>query len=176
MNGALQSATPGPVKGRERDLTGSRYVPRMLLVILRIYLGIILFTTDLGKLTRDTPFANEMLDFLRGVATRRASAPYLHFVQQVVIPHSSLFSYLIMTGEMFAAVSLLTGTLTRVGAVVAMFLFLNYMLAEGRVFWSPDSEDAALIFITILLFFGRAGRAWGIDSYLAKRWPKSPLW
>src|SRR5213082_1386048 len=109
MNGALQSATPGPVKGRERDLTGSRYVPRI--VILRIYLGIILFTTDLGKLTRDTPFANEMLDFLRGVATRRASAPYLHFVQQVVIPHASTFSYLIMTGEMFAAVSLLTGTM-----------------------------------------------------------------
>jgi len=73
----------------ERDLTMSRYVPRMLLVILRIYLGVILFITDLGKLTRDTPFANEMLDFLRGVATRRASAPYLHFVQEVVIPHAS---------------------------------------------------------------------------------------
>ena len=116
-----------------------------------------------------------MLRFLRGVTARRASAPYLHFVQQVVIPHSSLFGYLIMTGEMFAAVSLLTGTLTRVGSTIAMFLFLNYMLAEGRIFWSPDSEDAALIFITILLFLGRAGRAFGIDSYLAKRWPKSPL-
>src|SRR5438309_4443251 len=158
------------------DIYMSRYVPRILLVILRIYLGVILFITDFGKLMRDTPFADEMLRFLRGVTTRRASAPYLHFVQQVVIPHSSLFSYLIMTGEMFAAVSLLTGTMTRVGSTIAMFLFLNYMLAEGRIFWSPDSEDAALIFITILLFFGRAGRVWGVDSYLAKRWPKSPLW
>jgi uncharacterized membrane protein YphA (DoxX/SURF4 family) len=106
----------------------------MLLVILRIYLGVILFITDLGKLTRDTPFASEMLDFLRGVTARRASAPYLHFVQQVVIPHSSTFSYLIMTGEMFAAVSLLTGTMTRLGAAVAMVLFLNYMMAKGRWF------------------------------------------
>jgi hypothetical protein len=40
----------------------------------------------------------------------------------------------------------------------------------------PDSEDAALIFIALLLFFGRAGRASGIDSYLAKRWPNCPLW
>jgi uncharacterized membrane protein YphA (DoxX/SURF4 family) len=156
--------------------TMSATVPRALLVIPRIYVGAILFLSDLGKLTRENPFAEEMLRFLRGVTTRRASEPYLHFVQQVVLPHSSLFSHLIMTGEMFAALSLLTGTLTRLGAVVAGFLFLNYMLAEGRMLWSPDSEDAALIFIALLLFFGRAGRAWGIDSYLAKQWPNCPLW
>ena len=153
-----------------------RDVQRSLFVILRVYLGVILFITNLGKLTRDNPFAEEMLRFLRGVATRRASAPYLHFVQNVVIPHATLFSYLIMTGEAFAAISLLTGTLTRVGAMVAGFLFLNYMLAKGRMFWSPDSEDAAVFFIALVVFLGRAGRVWGIDSYLAKRWPNSPLW
>jgi thiosulfate dehydrogenase [quinone] large subunit len=158
------------------SVTLSRSIPRALLVIPRIYVGVILFISDLGKLTRDNPFADEMLRFLRGVTTRRASASYLHFVQQLVLPHASLFSYLIMTGEAFAAISLLTGAMTRVGAVVAGFLFLNYMLAEGRMFWSPDSEDAALIIICFMLFVGRAGRAWGIDSYLARRWPNSPLW
>ncbi len=176
MTGALESGRPGAVKGMERDLTVSRYVPRMLLVILRIYLGVILFITDLGKLTRDTPFANEMLDFLRGVTTRRASTPYLHFVQQVVIPHASTFSYLVMTGEMFAAISLLTGTMTRLGAAVAMILFVNYMMAKGRWFWSPDSEDAAVFFIALVVLLGRAGRVCGIDSYLARRWPNAPLW
>jgi thiosulfate dehydrogenase [quinone] large subunit len=164
-----------PERG-EKNAAASRYVPRGLLVILRIYVGVILLISDLGKLTRDNPFADEMVRFLRGVTTRRASAPYLHFVQQLVIPHASLFSYLVMTGEAFAAVSLLTGTLTRLGAGVAMLLFLNYMLAEGRIFWSPDSEDAALFFIGLVIFLGRAGRVWGIDSYLAKRWPNSLLW
>src|SRR5947207_15743444 len=89
------------------EITRCNYVPRALLVILRIYVGAILFISDLGKLTRDNPFAAEMLRFLRGVTTRRASAPYLHFIQQVVIPHASLFSYLVMTGEAIAAVSLL---------------------------------------------------------------------
>jgi thiosulfate dehydrogenase [quinone] large subunit len=158
------------------NITLPRTVPRALLVIPRIYVGSILFIADLGKLTRENPFADEMLRFLRGVTTRRASAPYLHFVQQIVIPHASLFSYLVMTGEAVAALSLLTGTLTRLGAAVAMLLFLNYMLAEGRTFWSPDSEDAALIMIGLTLFLGRAGRAWGIDSYLARGWPRSPLW
>ena len=161
-----------------RDVAGSKVnlISRALLVIPRIYIGVILFLSDLGKLTRDNPFADEMLGFLRGVATRRASAPYLHFVQQAVIPHASLFSYLVMTGEAFAAISLLTATLTRLGAAVAGFIFLNYMLAKGRIFWSPDSEDGALIIITLLLFFGRAGRVFGVDRYLAKRWPNSILW
>ena len=44
------------------------------------------------------------------------------------------------------------------------------------MFWSPDSEDAAVFFIALVVFLGRAGRAWGVDSYLAKSWPKSPLW
>ena len=177
MNAALESASALPAEtNRCNNVSPARAVPRALLVILRVYLGVILFITVLGKLTRDNPFATEMLRFLRGVATRRASAPYLHFVQDVVIPHATLFSYLVMTGEAVAALSLLTGTMTCVGAAVAMFLFLNYMLAEGRMFWSPDSEDAAVFFIALVVFFGRAGRVWGVDGYLAKRWPNSPLW
>ena len=46
----------------------------------------------------------------------------------------------------------------------------------GRMFWSPDSEDAAVFFIALVVFLGRAGRVWGVDAYLTKRWPKSPLW
>jgi uncharacterized membrane protein YphA (DoxX/SURF4 family) len=176
VNTALESTSAPPAKTEECNVTSSRYVPRALLVILRVYLGVILFISDLGKLTRDNPFATEMLGFLRGVTTRRASVPYLHFVQQVVIPHATLFSYFVMTGEAVAALSLLTGTMTRLGAAVAMLLFLNYMLAEGRMFWSPDSEDGALLFISLVVLLGRAGRVWGIDAYLAKRRPKCPLW
>ena len=147
----------------------------MLLSILRVYLGVILLITNLGKVTRDNPFSMEMLGFLQG-ATRRASAPYIHFLQQLVIPHATLFSYLVMTGEAVAALLLLTGTMTRVGAAIAMFLFLNYMLAKGRMFWSPDSEDAAVFFIALVVFLGRAGRIWGVDAALAKRWPRAWIW
>jgi hypothetical protein len=27
-----------------------------------------------------------------------------------------------------------------------------------------------------VVFLGRAGRVYGVDAYLAKRWPNSPLW
>ncbi|MDQ3744390.1 MAG: DoxX family protein [Acidobacteriota bacterium] len=153
-----------------------RYVPRALLVILRVHLGVILLVTNLGKLTRDAPFSAEMLAFLQGYAMRNASGAYQQFLQQLVIPHATLFSYLIMAGELVAGLSLLTGTATRLGAAVAMFLFLNYMLAKGRLFWSPDSEDAAVFFSALVLLLGAAGRVWGLDAYLARRWPRAPFW
>jgi uncharacterized membrane protein YphA (DoxX/SURF4 family) len=147
-----------------------------LFSFLRIYLGVILLITVLGKLTRDTPFSAEMLGFLGGVVRRGAFPWYIAFVQQVVVPQASLFSYLVMAGELFAAISLLTGTVTRVGALVALLLFLNYMLAKARMFWSPDSEDAAVFFIALVVFLSRAGRTCGLDAMLAKRWPRSWLW
>ncbi|HEY8834649.1 MAG TPA: DoxX family protein [Chthoniobacterales bacterium] len=153
-----------------------RSTSRAFLAFLRIYLGVILFITVLGKLTRDEPFATEMLGFLSGVVRRGAFPWYAAFIQQVVVPHASLFSYLVMTGELFAAISLLTGTVTRLGALVAMSLFLNYMLAKGRMFWSPDSQDAAVFFIALVVFLARAGRVWGVDAFLARRWPRAWLW
>ena len=153
-----------------------RYVPRALLVILRLHLGVILIITVLGKILRSDPFSVEMLGFLNGYAMKNSSAPYHAFLQHVVIPHATLFSYLVIAGEFAAGVSLLLGIGTRVGAAIAMFLFLNFLFAKGRLFWSPDSEDAAVFFSALVCLLGAAGRVWGIDAYLAKRWPRAILW
>lgn len=165
-----------PVTANEATSSDKREHSLRLLAVLRVYLGVILFISVLGKLISDRPFLMEMLGFLNNVALRRAGGPYLQFVQQVVIPHAAMFSYLVIAGELLAAISLLTGTLTRVGAGVAMFLFLNFMFAKGRIFWSADSQDAAVFFMALVVFLGRSGRAWGADVILARRRPKSPLW
>lgn len=153
-----------------------RYVPRALLVILRLHLGVIFSVTVLGKILRDDPFSVEMLGFLNGYAMRNSSTLYRDFLQHVVLPHATLFSHLVIGGELAAAVSLLFGVGTRVGAAIAMFLFLNFLFAKGRLFWSPDSEDAAVFFSALVCLLGAAGRVWGIDAYLAKRWPRVILW
>lgn len=80
-----------------------------------------------------------------------------------------------MTGELIAGVGLLTGSFTRVSSFIALFLFLNYMFAKGAWFWSPNSQDAAVFFIALVVFIGRSGRVMGIDYFLAKRYPNSPL-
>lgn len=157
-------------------MKNQKQVPAYLLSILRIYLGVILLYTVIGKLTASTPFSDEMLGFLNfEIKGGRLSSFYVSFLQSVVIPNAKLFSYLIMTGEVIAGLGLLTGTLTRLSALIALILFVNYLFAKGRWFWSPDSEDAAVFFIALVLLLGKAGRCFGFDSYLAQRWPNSPL-
>lgn len=153
-----------------------RYVRRSLLIILRAHLGVILLITVAGKVFRGEPFSVEMLTYLQKYSMRVASGPYKQFLQSVVIPHVVLFSHLIVIAEIVAGVSLLLGLATRLGATIAMFLFLNYMFSKGRLFWSPDSEDAAVLFSAFVCALGAAGRVWGIDAYLARRWPRVPLW
>lgn len=104
----MTATQPGPI-ARAPPTDRTLYLMR-LFAFLRIYLGVILLITVLGKLTRDAPFATEMLGFLGGVTRRGAAAWYVAFIQQVVVPHANLFSYLVMAGELVAGVSLLTGT------------------------------------------------------------------
>lgn len=145
-------------------------------MILRLHLGVILIITVLGKILRSEPFSVEMLGFLNGYAMRNASSPYRYFLQGLVIPHATIFSYLVIAGELAAGVSLLLGLGLRLGSAIAMFIFLNYLFAKGRLFWSPDSEDAAVFFSALVCGLGAAGRVWGIDAYLARRWPRGFLW
>ena len=155
----------------------SKTVPAYLLTILRIYLGVILLYTVYGKLSADTPFSDELRDYLALVMSRARLTPfYSHFLHSIVVPNEKLFSYLIMTGELIAGLGLLTGAFTRIAAFIALFLFLNYMLSKGRWFWSPDSEDAAVFFIALVVGLGRAGRFFGLDYFLAKKWPNGSFW
>jgi uncharacterized membrane protein YphA (DoxX/SURF4 family) len=151
-------------------------VPRSLLVILRIHLGAILLITDAGKIFRAQPFSVELVDFINIILKRPGWSWYQHFLRATVLPHADTFALLVMIGELIAGICLLTGTFTRAAAVIAMFLFLNYMLAKGRWFLSPDSEDAAVFFSALVVGLGAAGRSLGFDVYLARRWPKSLLW
>ena len=150
-----------------------KQVSGYLLTILRIYLGVILLYTVIGKLTASSPFSEEMLGFVNfEIKAGRPAGFYLSFLQSVVIPNAKLISYLVMTGELIAGLGFLLGAFNRVCAIIAIILFINYMLAKGRWFWSPDSEDAAVFFIALVLLLGRAGRFFGLDGVFGKMWPK----
>jgi len=151
-------------------------VPRSLLVILRLHLGAILLITDAGKMFRSQPFQADMVDFINAMLKRPGFHWYQQLLRDVVLPNAQLFSYLVMAGELIAGIALLFGLTTRVGGAIAMLLFVNYMFAKGRWFLSPDSEDAAVFFSAMVVMLGAAGRSFGVDAWLARRWPRSILW
>ena len=61
-------------------------VPRWILVILRVHLGVILLVTVSGKIARND-FTAEMLQFLRRPGMAAAPAFYRDYIASVVIPH-----------------------------------------------------------------------------------------
>ncbi len=94
----------------------------------------------------------------------------------MVLPNAGLFAALVVTGEVLGGLALITGTATRLAAGGVMFMMLNFMFLKGRWFWMSSSNDAAFFFIALIVMLGAAGRAFGVDYYLAKRWPKVKLW
>ena len=76
--------------------------------------------------------------------------------------------------EISLGVLLIIGLLTRPAAVVA-FLFLGSLwISEWGTAWIW--ELLVPVLASLGLAIGRAGRRWGVDAWLAQRWPSSPLW
>lgn len=147
---------------------------RAALAFLRIYLGVLFLLAGGPKL--GGTFAATLPEFLNRVALTKGHGFYREFVQQAVLPNVDLFARLVSWGELLVGVTLVLGLATRLSAAVALLLLVNYMLAKGAWFWYPSSNDAALAAIAIALIIGAAGRTFGLDAMLARRWPRSPLW
>lgn len=144
---------------------------RGALVLLRVYLGVVFLLAALPKLQRDSG-----LRFLQQRALDAGHTFYRPFVEMVLIPNSTVVAPLVGWVEALVGVTLIAGLLTRFSAGLAMVLALNYMFAEGAWFWTPGSYDGAFFVIALALLIGAAGRTLGVDSMLARRWPRSPLW
>lgn len=147
---------------------------RAALVLLRVYLGVIFLLAAWPKFRED--FTPGLTGFLEKVALEKGHPFYIEFVQRVVLPNAPLFAALVTWGELLVGIALVLGLMTRLTAVVALLLTTNYMFAKGAWWWTPSSNDAAFGMISLALLIGAAGRTFGLDSLLARRWPRSGFW
>src|SRR5215510_5560344 len=76
--------------------------------------------------------------------------------------------------EITFGVLLLIGLLTRPIALGA-FLFLSTLwMAEWGTAWIWELLIPMLVALALMI--GAAGRKWGVDQLLARKYPRSPLW
>jgi uncharacterized membrane protein YphA (DoxX/SURF4 family) len=141
---------------------------------LRICLGVIFVIAAVPKVRGG--FAPGLHGFLDHVTLQKAPDFYRGFVEQAVLPHVGFFAGLIPWTELTIGVTLILGLGTRLSSAAALVLLVNYMLAKGTWFWFPSSNDAAWAAVALALIIGAAGRTFGVDAMLARRWPRSPLW
>ncbi len=89
------------------------------------------------------------------------SSWYLWFLNNVAIPHASLFSYLISFGELAVGIALVLGVFTGIAAFFGAFMNLNYLFA-GTV-----SVNPFLLLVELFLILAWRSAGWlGLDRWL----------
>ena len=83
---------------------------------------------------------------------------------------------LIVWGELVIGTCLVLGLVTRLVAALAFLLSLNFIWMTGWDLWTETSVYPTWAALSLAVLIGAAGRTFGVDAFLAKRWPRSPFW
>ena len=95
-------------------------------------------------------------------------------VMALAANHASISAPMQGLTEISLGVLLVIGLITRPAAFVA-FLFLGSLwISELGVAWIWELLVPVLACLGLAV--GRAGRKWGVDAWLAQKWPSSPWW
>ena len=90
----------------------------------------------------------------------------------VAASHAAIAAPMQGLTEISLGILLLLGLLTRPVAFVAFLLLASLWMSELGTSWIWELLVSVIAALAILV--GRAGRTWGVDAVLARRWPSSP--
>jgi uncharacterized membrane protein YphA (DoxX/SURF4 family) len=161
--------------------------PARWIVVLRIAIGLYFIKAlwtklDVVLLGGFAPFVqveHRWVDAMAAIVARQAAGnplpAYKAFLQDTVLTHSVLFADLTAWGETLVGISLVFGLMSGLGALVGFLLSVNYGLASQHLSPASFGFHYVLVVVMALLFLARSGRAFGLDAWIARRWPRSWL-
>ena len=95
-------------------------------------------------------------------------------VMALAAAHASMAAPLQELTEISLGVLLVLGLLTRPVALVAFMFLGSLWISEWGTSWIW--ELLVPVMASLALSIGSAGRTWGVDAILARKWPSSLLW
>ena len=142
-----------------------------LWLVVRLYLGWQWLDAGLGKLGdpawTGSSSGTALSGFVGNALTETGGAHpqvqgwYGSFIQQFVLPHAALFSYLVVAGEIAVGIALILGAFTGIAAFFGVFMNANYLLA-GSI-----STNPLMILLGALLMLAWRNAGWiGLDRWL----------
>ena len=96
------------------------------------------------------------------------------WVMGLLANHAAIAAPMQAATEITLGILLVIGLLTRPAALVAFLFLASLWLSELGTSWIW--ELLIPVVASLGLAVGRAGRAWGVDAWLAQRNPASPWW
>jgi len=147
---------------------------RIGLAMVRLTIGAMLvwvFFENLGKgLYKPSSYASLIRDYIDN-----GSAPRVwKSVMALAASHASMAAPLQGMTEISLGVLLVPGLFTRPVALVACAFLSSLWISEWGTAWIW--ELLVPVLASLALAVGGAGRTWGVDSILARRWPSALLW
>ena len=88
--------------------------------------------------------------------------------------HAAMAAPMQALTEISLGIVLIIGLLTRPAAFVAFLYLGSLWVSEWGTAWIW--ELLVPVMASLGLVVGSAGRKWGVDAWLAQRWPSSPWW
>src|SRR5579864_6416760 len=95
-------------------------------------------------------------------------------VMGLAASHAAMAAPMQALTEISLGTLLVLGLLTRPVAFIAFLYLGSLWVSEWGTAWTWELLVPVLASLGVAL--GRAGRKWGIDAWLAQRWPSSPWW
>jgi uncharacterized membrane protein YphA (DoxX/SURF4 family) len=95
-------------------------------------------------------------------------------VMALAASHAAMAAPMQAITEISLGILLVVGLLTRPVAFVAFLYLASLWMSEWGTAWIW--ELLVPVLASLALAVGRAGRAWGVDALLVRRWPSSPWW
>lgn len=150
--------------------------PLAWIAILRILMGFVFLTTWFINLRNGFYTPDGLLRFFTEVypQSNNPLAWYAAFINNVILPVRAAFAPFQLVTELLMGLGLLIGAFTPFFSLAGIFFLINTFLATlGHdwpwSYWIP-------IGILVVTFFSRAGRAWGVDALLVRRFGKKLWW
>ncbi len=166
--------TTSPNSALSNSLEPPQPQARIALVIVRVTIGAMLvwvFFENLGKgLYTPGGYAGLINYYIQhGHAPAAWKA-----VEAAAASHAAMAAPLQALTEIGLGVLLVIGLFTRPLAFVAFLYLASLWMSEWGTAWIW--ELLVPVMAALALSVGRAGRTWGVDALLARRWPSSPWW
>ena len=144
------------------------------LAIVRGTIGAMLvwvFFENLGKgLYTAAGYANLINYYVKASHSPAAWKEVMSFMAN----HAAMAAPMQALTEISLGILLIIGLLTRPVALVAFLYLGSLWVSEWGTAWIW--ELLVPVLASLALVVGRAGRTWGVDGWLARRWPSAPWW
>jgi len=144
------------------------------LAIVRVTIGAMfvwVFFENLGKRLYSPAGYTGLIDYY--IKQGHAPAAW-KAVMGLAATHAAIAAPMQAMTEISLGILLVIGLLTRPAAFVAFFYLGSLWMSEWGTAWIW--ELLVPVLASLGLAIGSAGRRWGIDAWLAGRWPSSRFW